>query len=93
MFVVATLADSIRVPPTLFAQPTLTSVHSEIDKEYPNRVIMDVGLVVCRLGDALEVGDGVCVAGDGGAHYEVVFRLLVFRPFVDEVCVGTIALW
>ena len=52
---------------------------------------MDAGLVVCRYGDALEVGDGVLVAGDGAAHHEVVFRLIVFRPFVDEVLVGTVA--
>jgi len=74
----------------MFAKPTLECVHDEIEKKYPNRVIMDVGLVVARYGDALEVGDGVCVAGDGGAHHEVVFQLIVFRPFVEEVCVGTI---
>ena len=39
----------------------------------------------------LQIGDGVCVAGDGGAHFETAFRLLIFRPFVEEVCVGTIS--
>lgn len=82
--------DSVRIPPPLLAQPTLISVHSEMDKKYPNRVMMDVGLAICRYGDALEVGDGVLVAGDGGAHHEVVVRLVVFRPFVEEVCIGTI---
>ena len=90
MFVLTTIADTVGIPPPMFVQPTLTSVHQEIEKKYPNRVIMDVGLVVCRYGDALEIGDGVCVAGDGAAHHEVVFRLIVFRPFVDEVCIGTI---
>lgn len=51
---------------------------------------MDVGLVVCRYGDVTKVGDGVCVPGDGGAHHEVVFRLIIFRPFVEEVCLGHI---
>jgi len=74
----------------MFAEPTIECVHDEIEKKYPNRVIMDVGLVISRYGDALEIGDGVCVAGDGGAHHEVVFQLVVFRPFVEEVCVGTI---
>jgi len=90
MFVLTTVVDTVRIPPPLFAQPTLVSVHSEMDKKYPNRVLMDVGLAICRYGDALEVGAGVCVAGDGGAHHEVVVRLVVFRPFVEEVCVGTI---
>lgn len=86
-----TVADTICIPPYMFVQPTLTSVHSEIEAKFPNRVLMDAGLVVCRYGDALEVGDGVLVAGDGAAHHEVVFRLVVFRPFVEEVLVGTVA--
>jgi DNA-directed RNA polymerase subunit E'/Rpb7 len=90
MFVLITIVDTIRIPPPLLAQPTLVSVHREMDKKYPNRVIMDQGLVICRYGDA-RVGDGVCVAGDGGAHHQVLARLVVFRPFVDEVCIGTIA--
>mmetsp|Transcript_5694 Transcript_5694/g.8257 ORF Transcript_5694/g.8257 Transcript_5694/m.8257 type:complete len:283 (-) Transcript_5694:378-1226(-) len=90
MFVITTVADTVRIPPEMFAQPTLTSVHSEIEKRYPNRVIMDVGLVICRYGDALQIGDGVCVAGDGAAHHEVIFRLIMFRPFVEEVCVGNL---
>eukprot|EP00568_Trieres_chinensis_P016392 CAMPEP_0183321686 /NCGR_PEP_ID=MMETSP0160_2-20130417/69510_1 /TAXON_ID=2839 ORGANISM="Odontella Sinensis, Strain Grunow 1884" /NCGR_SAMPLE_ID=MMETSP0160_2 /ASSEMBLY_ACC=CAM_ASM_000250 /LENGTH=118 /DNA_ID=CAMNT_0025488671 /DNA_START=204 /DNA_END=557 /DNA_ORIENTATION=+ len=91
MFVLTTVADTIRIPPQLFYLPTLDAVHDEIEKKYPNRVIMDVGLVVCRYGDALEVGDGVLATGDGGAHHEAVFRLVVFRPFVEEVLLGTVS--
>jgi hypothetical protein len=42
MFVIGTIADTIRIPPTMFYQSTRTSAHQEIDKKYPNRVIMDV---------------------------------------------------
>mmetsp|Transcript_1903 Transcript_1903/g.2726 ORF Transcript_1903/g.2726 Transcript_1903/m.2726 type:complete len:276 (-) Transcript_1903:31-858(-) len=90
MFVIATVADTIRIPAPLLFNPTLQSVHFEIETKYPNRVIYDVGLVICRYGDALEIGDANLVAGDGGAHHDVIFRLVVFRPFVEEVCLGTI---
>lgn len=90
MFVLTTIADTVRIAPTMFVHPVLHSVHLEIEKKYPNRVLMDIGLVICRYGDALEIGDGVCVSGDGAAHHEVVFRLVVFRPFVEEVCIGTV---
>ncbi|KAL9186553.1 hypothetical protein ACHAXT_005791 [Thalassiosira profunda] len=90
MFVVALLADTIRIPPPLLSRPTLTSVQSEIDRRYPNRVLGDVGLVVCPYGPPLDVGDGLLVPGDGGAHHQVVFRCVVFRPFVEEVLVGVV---
>jgi DNA-directed RNA polymerase III subunit RPC8 len=90
MFILTTIVDTVRIPAPLLAHPTLVSVHKEMDRKYPNRVIMDIGLVICRYGNALQVGDGVCVAGDGGAHHEVIQKFVVFRPFVEEVCVGTI---
>lgn len=90
MFVISTCADTIRIMPHMFHQSTQSCVHHEIDKKYPNRVIMDVGLVICRYGAVTQIGDGVCVPGDGAAHHEVIFRLIVFRPFVEEVLVGHI---
>ncbi|VEU34599.1 unnamed protein product [Pseudo-nitzschia multistriata] len=90
MFVLTTVTDRIRVPAHMLALPTLTALHNEIDLKYPNRVLMNVGLVVCRYGSCLKITNGSCVPGDGGSHHECLFRLVVFRPFVDEVCVGKI---
>ena len=90
MFVIATISDTIRVPPPLLSQPTLTSVQTEIEKRYPNKIIVDVGLVIAPFGPPLQIGDGMFVPGDGGAHHQVVFKAIVFRPFVEEVLVGTV---
>jgi DNA-directed RNA polymerase III subunit RPC8 len=90
MFVLTTVVDRIRVPAHMLALPTLIALHSEIDLKYPNRVLMNVGLVICRYGPCLKITNGSCVPGDGGSHHECLFRLVVFRPFVDEVCVGKI---
>ena len=90
MFVLTLLADTIRIPPQLLAKPTVTSVQTELDKRYPNKIIIDVGLIICPYGPPLEVGDGILVPGDGGAHHQVLFQCVVFRPFVEEVLVGTV---
>jgi DNA-directed RNA polymerase III subunit RPC8 len=95
MFVIHTVYDiRIQIPPVLMSMPTMQAIHNEIDQTYPNRVLMDVGLVICRYGDCLEIGHGVCVPGDnglGGAYHPCTFRLVVFRPFVEEVCLGRIS--
>jgi DNA-directed RNA polymerase III subunit RPC8 len=90
MFVVVSLVDIIRVPAQNLRLPTLKALQNEIDYKYPNRVLMDVGLVISRYGGILKITNGSCVPGDGGSHHECLFRLVVFRPFVEEVCVGTI---
>ena len=38
----------------------------------------------------IQVRPGVCVAGDAVAHVTTTFSLIVFRPFLEEVCIGTI---
>ena len=90
MFTQITCVDTIRIPPHMLGIPTLAALHSEIDAKYPNRVLMEQGLVICRYGECLKITNGSCVPGDGGAHHECLFRLVVFRPFVEEVCVGNI---
>lgn len=90
MFVLTTVTDRIRVAAAMLSMPTLTALHNEIDLKYPNRILMNVGLVICRYGSCLKLTNGSCVPGDGGPHHECLFRLVVFRPFVDEVCVGKI---
>lgn len=90
MFVVVTLVDTIRIPAKNLKLPTLVALHNEIDLKYPNRVLMDTGLVISRYKQILKISNGLCVPGDGGCHHECLFRLIVFRPFVEEVCTGTI---
>jgi DNA-directed RNA polymerase III subunit RPC8 len=49
MFVVTTVHDTIRIPPSLLAfLPVRKALHYEIDRKYPNRVLINVGLVICR---------------------------------------------
>ena len=74
----------------LLALPTRDAIHTEIDVKYPNRVVMNVGLVISRMGDCLIASNGVVVAGDGACHYQCSFQLIVFRPFVEQVLLGRI---
>jgi len=83
--------DTVLIPACNLSHPTVLSIHNEIDQRYPNRVLMDVGLVIARYGDNLDhVSFGFCVAGQAGAHHHCSFRLIVFRPFVEEVCIGRV---
>ena len=90
MFVVALIADTIYVPPHQLSTPTISAVSSIIERRYPNRIICNVGLVICPYGPPVSVGDGVLVPGDGGSHHQAIFNVVVFRPFVEEVLVGTV---
>lgn len=53
------------------------------------QAIAGLGLVV-TLYDILSIGDGYVYHSDGGAHYKVAFRVVVLRPFQDELMVGKV---
>jgi DNA-directed RNA polymerase III subunit RPC8 len=89
VFCLTTLRDVVRVPPDKFDRELLEVLLEELDKKYSNKVIADVGLCIYTH-DLKQVQDAVIYPADGGAHHRIVFRMVVYRPLVSEVAVGTI---
>uniref|UniRef100_A0A7S2SVH5 DNA-directed RNA polymerase III subunit RPC8 n=1 Tax=Rhizochromulina marina TaxID=1034831 RepID=A0A7S2SVH5_9STRA len=89
MFVLSVLRDVVRVAPDKFDRDLVEVLSEELDKKYANKVIPNIGLCICTH-DFKSIEEAKVYPSDGGAHHSVVFRLIVFRPFVGEVAVGTI---
>ena len=52
---------------------------------------MELGLV-CSLYDVISVGAGTIQGyGDGATSFQVVFRLVMFKPFLGEIVEGVIS--
>jgi DNA-directed RNA polymerase III subunit RPC8 len=90
VFVLSKVEDVIELAPDTSSTDTAVALTSAINAKYANRVIMDVGLCIC-LFDLLSQTDGIVKPGNGSAYITVVFRIIVFRPFLGEVLVGKIA--
>lgn len=90
MFVLSTLEDNIAVQPSELNVPTVEAITKVIEKNYFDKVIHDVGLVV-TLYDIQHIEGGYVYPLEGAARFRVKFRLVVFRPFVGEVLVGKLA--
>lgn len=88
MFVVELVTDTISIPAAeLYTQgskcSTASLLHSYIDAKYPNRVLMDTGLVIGRY-DPFAIRTGpATLATQGRAVYQCTFALIVFRPWTD----------
>ena len=89
MFMLTTVHDNIRVQPEELSAPAAVSIETEIRKQFFDKILPAVGLVV-SLYDILTITGGLVHSGDGGAHYKVSFRLVIFRPFEGEILVGQI---
>lgn len=89
MFVLAKFKDTIRVPASKLDQPIEDVLRDELNKRFANKVVLDVGLVIC-LHNIVEVGESYIYQGDGAIHTRCVYQMIVFRPQIGEVICGTL---
>src|SRR3989344_781425 len=90
MFYLAEVEDYVRVDPKLFGLPTSESVREQLDETYADHYEKELGKVVSVV-EVLNVGGGVIIPGDGAAYYKCIFKLLVWKPELQEIVYGKIA--
>lgn len=89
MFVLAKFRDTIRIAPNQLGQPIEQVLIEELNKRFANKVVLNVGLVIC-LKDIIQISESYIYCGDGAIHTRCVYRMIVFRPQVGEIICGTL---
>ncbi len=89
MFYELLVTDHIRVSPDKFSADTDEAVKKQLEESYIGFQDKDMGVIVSVL-EVLEVQEGIIIPGDGSAYYESTFKVIVFRPELQEVVYGTI---
>lgn len=54
------------------------------------QVVPTVGLIIAFY-EFVQIKEAKILAGDGRAHFKVVFRMIVFQPFIGEILQGTVS--
>ncbi len=89
MFYKVELKDHIRVPPDLFGLPLDEAVIKRIRAKYTGYISQYLGVVI-DVSEVDNIGEGIIVPGDGASYYDVKFKLLTFKPELQEVIMGKI---
>ena len=89
MFILTKMRSVVRLEPSNFERALPDALSDALTEKLANKVLKDVGLVVA-LWDILSIGDSYLFPGDGASHTRVEFRILVFRPFMEEVLLGKV---
>lgn len=89
MFYLVEVDDYVRVDSKLFGLPTADAVDKQLRETYANYYSKELGKVVTVI-EVLNVGEGVIIPGDGAAYYNSTFKLLVWRPVLQELVFGSI---
>jgi len=89
MFYRTELKDHIRVPPNLFDLPIEEAIVKRVKNKFDGYISQDLGVVI-DVSSVDEIGEGIIIPGDGAAYYETKFKLLTFKPEIQEVILGKI---
>jgi len=89
MFYEVLVTDHVRVEPNKFGMDTDAAVRAQLEESYSGFQDKDIGIVVSVL-DVKEVKEGIIIPGDGAAYYESTFKLIVFKPELQELIYGIV---
>ena len=89
MFYELEVRGHIRVPPSSFAEETKDAVLKKLNETFQSYISKDLGIVI-GVSEVLSIGDGVIIPGDGAAYYDATFKVLAFKPELQEVVLGKI---
>jgi DNA-directed RNA polymerase subunit E' len=84
MFYLVEVQDYVRVEPRLFGLATADAVAKQLQEIYENYHDKEIGEVIGII-SIIEVGDGVIIPGDGAAYYNSRFKLLAWKPELNEL--------
>lgn len=90
MFYLTEVEDYVRVDPKLFGLPTGEAVEKQLRETYADYYDKEIGKVVAVI-EIMNVGEGVIIPGDGAAYYSSKFKILAWKPELQELVYGTIS--
>ena len=89
MFYELEIQDHIRLPPSNFKDDLKKAIKERLNEQYESKIDKDKGIIIA-VKEVVNIGEGVIVPGDGAAYYDVIFKLLSFKPEIQEVTYGQI---
>lgn len=90
MFYLTEIEDYVRVDPKLFGLDTSESVEQQLEESYEDYYDKEVGRVVSIV-EVLDIGRGVIIPGDGAAYYKCTFKVLAWKPELQELVYGLVS--
>lgn len=89
MYRIFTVRDRVRVPPEMFSHNVKEAVKKAIAEKFEGVLDPKVGTIISVV-DVDQIGEGKILAGDPGIHYVATFKILTFKPELNELVKGEV---
>ncbi|HKZ45654.1 MAG TPA: DNA-directed RNA polymerase [archaeon] len=89
MYKIITIEDRIRVPPEKLNMKLKDSVKESIADQLEGNIDPRLGVVLSVI-SVETVGEGKIIAGDPGVYYNTQFKMLAFKPEINQLTFGEV---
>lgn len=89
MFYEVELRSHIRIDPKYFDVDVNKSVIKQLNEQFESFISKDLGITM-GVSEVIKIGEGIIIPGDGGSYYDTKFKILTFKPELQEICLGEI---
>ena len=89
MFKILNVKDEVRVPPVKFDLELDNAVKESLQDQIEGKINADIGVFLV-VTDILSVGDGKIIPEDGAIYYPVEFKILIYKPELNEIVTGEV---
>ena len=89
MYYETELKDYVRVPPIVFNLSTEDAILKTLNERFKGFISKNVG-VVLGISEITDIGEGIIIPGDGAAYFNTKFKVITFKPELQEVLLGKI---
>jgi DNA-directed RNA polymerase subunit E' len=89
MYKILTISDRIRVPPEELKGDVKEAVLAAVANKYEGLLDSRIGVALAAI-SVEKIGEGKILPGDAGVHYNAIFKLLVFKPELNELVYGEV---
>jgi len=90
MFYEIEVRSHIRVSPKEFGEDTKGAIFNSLQKQFENYVSKELGFIL-GVTDVKNIGEGIIIPGDGAAYYDTTFKILTFKPEMQEILLGKVS--
>lgn len=89
MFKILTVKDEVRVPPVKFDLELDHAVKESLQEQIEGKMNADIGVFLV-VTDIINIGDGKIIPEDGAIYYLVEFKVLMYKPELNEIVLGEV---
>jgi len=89
MYRIISVEDKVRVPPTKLSVKVKDAVKGSIEETYEGSLDQRLGVILACT-EVEKVGEGKIVPGNPGIFYDAMFKILTFKPELQELVYGEV---